>query len=187
MKRNMKKLLVIALALMPSLSISVMAQSPGGGPSDPDPEVIPVKPQPSPIPNPAPRCLPDDPDGIPIDPFPQPDPTPGINPGPRVRSNGPDDIPVVPGPGTNPGDGPRFRNSAQTPHCYHIGGVVYIDADATITYINASVTRYDDNQVWSDASSTNTLGITTSTDAGSYLLELTLSNGQSYKGKYIIE
>ena len=188
MKTNMKKLLVIALALMPSLSISVMAQSPGGDPSDPDPEVIPVKPHPSPIPNPAPRCLPDDPDGMLIvEPIPLPDPTPGINPGPRVRSNEPDDIPIVPDPTTNPGGVPRFRNSAQAPHCYHIGGVVYIDADATITYINASVTRYDDNQVWSDASNTNTLSITTSADPGSYLLELTLSTGQSYQGKYIIE
>lgn len=182
MKRNMKKLLVIALALMPSLSISVMAQSPGGGPSDPDPEVIPVKQVPTPT-NPGPRIIPDEPIPIPI----TPDPNSFPNPGPRVRSGEPDDIPVVPGPGINPGGGPRFRNSAQTPHCYHIGGVVYIDADATITYINASVTRYDDNQVWSDASNTNTLSITTSADPGSYLLELTLSTGQSYKGKYIIE
>ena len=185
MKRNMKKLLVIALALMPSLSISVMAQSPGSGPSDPDPEVIPVKPQPSPIPNPAPRIASQCYDVPPSKPLPDPDPNP--TPIPRVRANGPDDIPVIPDPNTNPGGGPRFRNSVQAPHCYHIGGVVYIDADATITYINASVTRYDDNQVWSDASNTNTLSITTSAAPGSYLLELTLSTGQSYKGKYIIE
>lgn len=183
----MKKLLVIALALMPSLSISVMAQSPGSGPSDPDPEVIPVKPHPSPIPNPAPRCLPDDPDGMPIvEPISLPDPTPGINPGPRVRSNEPDDIPIIPDPNSG-GTLPRFRNSAQTPHCYHIGGVVYIDAAITVTAITATVTRYEDNQVWSEASNTNTLSIITSADAGEYYLHLTLSTGQSYKGKYIIE
>ena len=185
MKKNMKKLLVIALALMPSLSISVMAQSPGGGTSDPNPECIPVIPQPSPIPNPTPRIASQCYDVPPIKPLPDPDPNP--TPIPRVRANGPDDIPVIPDPNTNPGGGPRFRNSAQAPHCYHIGGVVYIDADATVTAINASVTRYDDNQVWSDASNTNTLSITTSADAGSYLLELTLSTGKSYKGKFIIE
>ncbi len=103
MKKNMKKLLVIALALMPSLSISVMAQSLGGGPSDPDPECIPFKPHPSPNPNPAPRCLPDDPDGMPlVEPISLPGPTPGINPGPRIRSNCPDDIPVVPAPALLP-------------------------------------------------------------------------------------
>ena len=82
---------------------------------------------------------------------------------------------------------PRFRNSAQAPHCYHIGGVVYIDAATTVTYINASVTRYEDNQVWSNASNTNTLSIITSADAGEYYLHLTLSTGQSYIGKYIIQ
>lgn len=64
---------------------------------------------------------------------------------------------------------------------------MYIDAATTVTYINASVTRYEDNQVWSNASNTNTLSITASTDSGSYLLELTLSTGQSYIGKYIIQ
>ena len=188
MKKNMKKLLVIALALMPSLSISVMAQSPGGGPSDPDPEAIPVKPQPSPIPNPAPRCLPDDPDGMPIvEPISLPDPTPGINPGPRVRSNEPDDIPIISDPSINPGHDPRFRNSAQAPHCYHIGGVVYIDAVATVTAITATITRYTDNQVWAGTASGNTLSIIGSSESGEYYLKLTLSDGQSYKGKYIIE
>ena len=185
MKLNMKKLLVIALALMPSLSISVMAQSPGSGPSDPDPECIPVIPQPPPIPNPTPRIASQCYDVPPIKPLPDPDPNP--TPIPRVRANGPDDIPVIPDPNTNPGGGPRFRNSAQTPHCYHIGGVVYIDADATITYISATITRYADNQVWSNATSTNSLSITASDSPGEYYLQLTLSTGQSYIGKYIIE
>ena len=203
MKTNMKKLLVIALALMPSLSISVMAQ-----PSGDDPEVIPVIKTPIPTPE-GPRIAPLDYDDIPLKPLP-PEPVPNPNPiprltsqgdeiipikpepggggvpVPRVRSNEPDDIPIIPDPNSG-GTLPRFRNSAQAPHCYHIGGVVYIDAATTVTYINASVTRYEDNQVWTNASNTNTLSITASTDAGSYLLELTLSTGQSYKGKYIIE
>ena len=64
---------------------------------------------------------------------------------------------------------------------------MYIYADNSITYINASVTRYADNQVWSNAATTNTLGLTASPASGEYLLELTLPNGQSYIGKYIIE
>lgn len=154
MKRNMKKLLVIALALMPSLSISVMAQ-----PSGNDPEVIPVKQVPTPT-NPGPRFIPDEPIPIPLKP-----------------------IPPEPGPSHEP----RFRNSVQEPYCYFQDGVVYIDADSTITYINATVTRYSDNHVWSDAAATNTLAITASPDPGKYHLQLTLSTGQSYQGKYIIE
>ena len=152
MKRNMKKLLVIALALMPSLSISVMAQPSGGTvqPGSDEPIGIPLE-------GSRPRLVPDEPIPIPITPEPKPFP----NPGPR--------------------------SAAQAPQCYFQSGVVYIDADATITYINASVTRYSDNQVWSDAAATNTLAITASPDPGEYHLQLTLSTGQSYQGKYIIE
>lgn len=227
MKKYLKNLLVVAVALMPSLSINTFAQ-----PSGNDPEFIPVKETPSPNPHPGPRIMgvePDvipikpkpgddipaprimsvNPDEIPIIPAPNPNPNPGPNPGPRIasaepdeipiksptddtprprmRSAEPDDIPIIPAPGLDPGTMPRLRNSAQAPHCYHINGVVYIDAAATVTYINASVTRYSDNQVWSDANNSNTLSIITSADAGEYLLNLTLSNGQSYIGKYIIE
>lgn len=227
MKKYLKKLLVVAMALMPSLSINTFAQ-----PSGNDPEIIPVKETPSPNPGtgprimsvdpdvipikpkpgddiPAPRIMSVNPDEIPVIPAPNPNPNPRPNPGPRIasgepeeipikspsdsyprprmRSAEPDDIPVVPFPGSDPGTMPRLRNSAQAPHCYHIADVVYIDADATITFINATVTRYNDNQVWSDANNSNTLSIITSADAGDYLLNLTLSNGQSYIGKYIIE
>ena len=206
MKKYLKKLLVVAMALMPSLSINTFAQ-----PSGNDPEDIPVTETPSPNPNPipAPRIMSIDPDEIPVIPAPDPHPNPGPNPGPRIasaepdeipiksptddiprprmRSAEPDDIPIIPAPGLDPGTMPRLRNGAQAPHCYHINGVVYIDADATITFINATVTRYNDNQVWSDANNSNTLSIITSADAGEYLLNLTLSNGQSYIGKYIIE
>ena len=154
MKRNMKKLLVIALALMPSFSISVMAQ-----PSGDDPEVIPVIKTPLPTPE-GPRLIPDEPIPIPLKP-----------------------IPPVPGPSHEP----RFRNSVQEPYCYFQDGVVYIDADATITAITATVTRYADNQVWSNTTNSNSLSITVSYSPGEYYLELTLSDGQYYQGKYIIE
>jgi|GEM_PF-2385154 len=155
MKLNMKKLLVIALALMPCLSINTFAQDGGEGggtipPGSDEPLNLPLIVI-------RPRLVPDEPIPIPITPAPNPFP----NPGPR--------------------------SAAQAPNCYFQDGVVYIDADATITYINASVTRYDDNQVWSDAAANNTLAITVSPDPGEYHLQLTLSTGQSYQGKYIIE
>ena len=176
MKKYLKKLLVVALALMPSLSINTFAQ-----PSGADPECIPVKSTPTPNPG-GPRSTHDDLDVIPI----KPCPGPSI-PRPRISPEEYDDKPIVPMPDPNPNPNPGPRSSDQEPYCYHIGGVVYIEADATITYINAAVMRYDDNQVWSAASNSNTLSITTSADIGTYLLELTLSDGQSYIGEYIIE
>lgn len=203
MKKYLKNLLVVAVALMPSLSINTFAQ-----PSGNDPEIIPVKETPSPNPG-GPRIMSVNPDEIPVIPAPNPNPNPRPNPGPRIasaepdeipiksptddiprprmRSAEPDDIPIIPAPGLDPGTMPRLRNGAQAPHCYHINGVVYIDAASTVTYINASVTRYSDNQVWSDANNSNTLAITASSDPGEYHLQLTLSTGQSYQGKYIIE
>ena len=173
MKKYLKKLLVVALALMPSLSINTFAL-----PSGSDPDAIPVKENLSLNSGSGPRSTNGGPDVIPVRPI----------PGPKIHRprNSPDvqdDKPIVPAPNPNPG--PRI--SDQEPYCYHVGGVVYIEADASITYINATVTRYDDNQVWSDASNSNTLSITTSADTGTYLLELTLSDGQSYSGEYIIE
>ena len=154
MKRNMKKLLVIALALMPSLSISTFAQDGGGGtipPGGDAPIVILSS-------GTRPRLIPDEPIPIPIKPMPDPIP----NPAPR--SSGYD-----------------------LPYCYHQSGVVYIDADVTITAITATVTRYADNQVWSNTTNSNSLSITVSYSPGEYYLELTLSDGQYYQGKYIIE
>ena len=199
MKKYLKNLLVVAVALMPSLSINTFAQ-----PSGADPEFIPVKETPSPNPHPGPRIMGVDPDVIPIKPKPGDDiPAPrvasvdpeeipikspsGSYPRPRILPDEYDDKPIVPMPDPNPNPNPGPRSSGQEPYCYHIGGVVYIEADATITYINASVTRYDDSQVWSNASNSNTLSITTSGDTGSYLLELTLSDGQYYIGEYVIE
>ena len=177
MKKYLKKLLVVALALMPSLSINTFAQ-----PSGNDPENIPVKEHPSPNPTPGPRSTHDDLDVIPI----KPCPGPSI-PRPRISPEGYDDAPIIPMPDPNPNPNPGPRSIDQEPYCYYVDGVVYIEADASITYINAAVMRYDDNQVWSDASNSNTLIITTSADIGTYLLELTLSDGQSYTGEYVIE
>ena len=203
MKKYLKKLLVVALALMPSLSINTFAQ-----PSGDDPVFIPAWESTSPNPHPGPRIMSNGPEDIPVKPKPSPNPDPNPNPGgERIMSNGYDDAPIVPKPGGDlphprimGGDGnntgepidlktrpTRPRSVDVTPVCYHYEGIVYIEADASITYINASVTRYNDNQVWSDASNSNTLSITTSADIGVYLLELTLSNGQSYIGEYVIE
>lgn len=157
MKRNMKKLLVIALALMPGLSINTFAQEGGDG-GEGGGTIPPGSDEPLNLPLIVirPRLVPDEP--IPIKPMPEPIP----NPAPR-------------------------SSSYDLPYCYHQSGVVYIDADTTITYINAKVTRSADAQVWSDAAATNTLAITASPDPGEYHLQLTLSTGQSYQGKYIIE
>lgn len=177
MKKYLKKLLVVALALMPSLSINTFAQ-----PSGNDPEDIPVTEKPSLNPGSGPRITNDDLDVIPIKPCPT-----GDLPHPRISPDEYDDVPIVPMPDPNPNPNPGPRSSDQEPYCYHVDGVVYIEADASITYINAAVMRYDDNQVWSDASNSNTLSITTSADIGTYLLELTLSDGQSYIGEYVIK
>ena len=183
MKKNMKKLLVIVMALMPSLSI--LAMNPSGYDLMPEPDDIPITPMPDPFPGHEPRIMSvgatGDNDGGPID--------LGLG-GVRPRSRqdiDPNEIPIKPCPGPGDDHRPRFRSEVQDPECYHLDGVVYIEADNAITYINASVTRYNDNQVWSNTSNTNTLSISASADSGTYLLELTLSDGRAYIGEYIIE
>ena len=179
MKTNMKKLLVIVMALMPSLSI--FAMNPSGFDLMPEPDDIPIIPHPG-TGGPGPRIMSVGPNDIPI----TPDPNVGGGGGPRQDID-PNLIPIKPVPGPGTGHEPRIRSVVQEPECYHFDGVVYIEADNSITYINATVTRYDDNLVWSNASNTNTLSITASADSGTYLLELTLSDGRSFIGEYIIE
>lgn len=187
MKKDMKKLLVIVMALMPSLSI--LAMNPSGLDFMPEPDDIPITPMPDPFPGHEPRIQSilgtdeNDNDGGPIDLG-----LGGVHPRNRQDID-PNLIPVTPHPSPNPypGHEPRIRSVVQELECYHYDGVVYIYADHSITYINASVTRYDDNQIWSNAGSGNTLSITASDAPGEYYLELTLSSGQSYIGKYIIE
>lgn len=185
MKKNMKKLLVIVMALMPSLSICTFAQTPGGGPESPDPELIPVKESPNPNPSPGPRFSPDGAGGSADDGGLIDLGLGGVHP--RVAPGDYDDIPIVPFPDPTHGHEPRIRNTVQQPYCYHASGVVYIEADSSITHINATVTHCADNQVWSNAATTNTLIITASPATGEYLLQLTLSNNHSYIGKYTIE
>ena len=206
MKKNMKKLLVIALALMPSLSI--LAINPSGIMIVPDePDNIPIVPDPNtgvggggpriqsvgpsdipviPAPLPGgtmPRIQSNEPNDIPI----KSNPGTGI-PGPRIRQDiDPNLIPIKPVPGPGTGHEPRIRSVVQDPECYHYDGVVYIYADATVTFITATITRIGDNPTWTGSTSTNTLTISASSAIGVYRLELTLSDGRSFIGEYIIE
>lgn len=72
------------------------------------------------------------------------------------------------------------------PECYYLEGYVYIICDNSVTSISATVTRLSDNAQWSDSSSSNTLQIAVPTDSGTYHLTLTLSDGSSYYGDYIL-
>ena len=183
MKKNMKKLLVIVMALMPSLSIITFAQTPGGGPASSDPEDIPVaqKPSPNPNPTPGPRVMSNEPDDIPIV------PEPGLGGGGPRQDIDPNLIPIKPCPGPGTGHEPRIRTVVQEPECYHNDGVVYIYADSNVTFITATITRIGDNLTWTGSSNTNTLTVSASSVIGVYLLELTLSDGRSYIGEYMIE
>ena len=154
MKTNMKKLLVIVMALLPSLSI--LAMNPSGFSIVPDPDDIPIIPPSDPTPRPRQDI---DPNLIPIKP--------------------------LPSPGT--GHEPRFRSVVQDPECYHYDGVVYIYADSTVTFISASITRIGDNLTWTGSDYGNTHTISTSAAIGVYRLELTLSDGRSFIGEYVIE
>ena len=183
MKKNMKKLLVIVMALMPSLSI--LAMNPSGYDLMPEPDDIPITPMPDPFPGHEPRIMsvgntnPND--GGPID--------LGLG-GVRPRSRqdiDPNEIPIKPCPGPGDDHRPRFRSVAQDPECYHYDGVVYIYADATVTFISATITRIGDNLTWTGSASSNTLSISASSAIGVYCLELTLSDGRAYRGEYIIE
>lgn len=205
MKTNMKKLLVIVMALMPSLSI--LAMNPSGIMIVPDePDNIPIVPDPNIGVGGGPRIQSVGPSDIPVIPAPLSGGTM-----PRIQSNEPDDIPIksdpgtgvpvprimqdidpnlipikpVPGPST--GHEPRIRSVVQDPGCYNYDGVVYIYADATVTFISATIIRIGDNLTWTGSISTNTLIISASSAIGVYLLELTLSDDRSHIGEYIIE
>lgn len=131
MKNNVKKLLVVLLALLPCFQTSVMA----GGFDDPDPTDIPLNPKPG-------------------------------TPGPRSRA--------------------RALYTIEVPACQYYNGEVTIMADSTITFISAQVLRVEDNVSWSGAAMDDTLVFGVSTDPGTYILTLTLSNGKSYYGEYIL-
>ena len=181
MKKNMKKLLVIVMALMPSLSI--LAMNPSGFSIVPDPDDIPIVPPSDPFPGPRIMSVDgiDDNAGGPID--------LGLG-GVRPRSRqdiDPNLIPIKPAPSPGGDHMPRIRSVVQDPECYHYDGVVYIYTDATVTFISATITRIGDNLTWTGSASTNTLSISASSAIGVYRLELTLSDGRSFIGEYIIE
>ena len=103
----------------------------------------------------------------------------------------PEDIPVIPDPTNNSGGaGPRSRARARYievgPTCTYFEGEVTIQADSSVTFINASVERLEDNTVWTDASMSDTLIMSVTDEPGTYILTFTLSNGKSYIGKYIL-
>ena len=181
MKKNMKKLLVIVMALMPSLSI--LAMNPSGFSIVPDPDDIPIVPPSDPFPGPRIMSVDgiDDNAGGPIDLG-----LGGVRPRNRQDID-PNLIPIKPLPSPGTGHEPRIRNTVQEPECYHYDGVVYIYADATVTFITATITRIGDNLTWTGSASTNTLSISVSAAIGVYRLELTLSDGRSFIGEYIIE
>ena len=182
MKKNMKKLLVIVMALMPSLSICSFAQEGGG-------------------------TLPDD---IPISSdYPSSGPRPRSggdhveeeknqsvelkleNPRPRGDDGGYDDGGDDDGNYGEPlinlhNGGTIPRSVADVPDCYVSGGVVYFEADPSITYMEATVTSLNTGQSWSNTSLTNILAVTASAAPGSYTIGLTLSDGTYYTGEYTI-
>ena len=176
----MKKLLVIVMALMPSLSI--LAMNPSGYGLMPEPDDIPIVPHPG-TGGTGPRIMSVGPDDIPIV------PEPGLGGGGPRQDIDPNFIPIkqAPSPNPNPGHEPRIRSFVQNPECYHYDGAVYIYADATITFITATITRIGDNLSWSGSGNSNTLTLSASSAIGVYLLKLTLSDGRSFIGEYIIE
>ena len=111
-------------------------------------------------------------------------------------SDDPDNIPVKPVPdnGTGPNDpnpgGPRSRARGRyievSPTCTYFEGEVTIQADSSITFINASVERLEDNAVWTDAGMGDTLIMSVTDEPGTYILTFTLSNGKSYIGEYTL-
>ena len=100
----------------------------------------------------------------------------------------PDEIPIKSDPNTGPRNRARGRsfNYETTPACYYFNGEVSIQADSSVTFINASVERLEDNAVWTDAGMGDTLIMSVTDEPGTYILRFTLSNGKSYIGEYTI-
>ena len=210
MKKNMKKLLVIVMALMPSLSI--LAMNPSGYDLMPEPDDIPITPMPDPFPGHEPRIMSvgatGDNDGGPIDlglggvrprsggDHVEEEKNQSVelkveNPRPRGDDGGYDDGGDDDGNYGEPlinlhngGDIPR--SVADVPDCYVSGAVVYFEADPSITYMEATVTSLATGQSWTNTSITNILTVTASAAPGSYTIGLTLSDGTYYTGEYTI-
>lgn len=99
-----------------------------------------------------------------------------------------DDLEEIPLKTDPPSPRPRARSGSvitvAAPECYYYNGIVSISAGDDIYYINATVTRIEDNQQWNGSSAGNELFINVSTESGTYILELTLSNRMTYYGEY---
>ena len=100
----------------------------------------------------------------------------------------PDEIPIKGDPNPIPRNRARGRsfNLETTPACYYFNGEVSIQADSSVTFINASVERLEDNAVWTDAGMGDTLIMSVTDEPGTYILRFTLSNGKSYIGEYTL-
>lgn len=72
------------------------------------------------------------------------------------------------------------------PECYYLNGCVYIICDSSITSISATVTRLSDNAQWSGSNMYNTLRLAVSSDADTYRLEFSLSDGSTYYGEFTL-
>lgn len=72
------------------------------------------------------------------------------------------------------------------PECYYLDGYVYIIGNGNIISVYATVSRLSDNMQWSDSNFGNTLRMAVSSDAGTYRLVLTLSDGSTWYGEFIL-
>ena len=205
----MKKLLVIVMALMPSLSICSFAQEGGGTLPDDDSPINPIQAGTTPRPRSGGDVGNDDPNaGGPIDlglggvrprsggDHVEEEKNQSVelkveNPRPRGDDGGDDD-------GDDDGNygeplinlhngGTIPRSVADVPDCYVSGGVVYFEADPSITYMEATVTSLTTGQSWTNTSLTNILSVTASAAPDSYTIGLTLSDDTYYVGEYTIE
>ena len=106
-----------------------------------------------------------------------------------INNELPTEIPVTPNDPPKPKPNPKPRSRARytvndVPACYYYEGEVTIEAESSIASITATVTRLDDNEQFTGASTGNVLTIQVSEDPGTYVLTFTLSNGTGYYGEY---
>ncbi len=74
----------------------------------------------------------------------------------------------------------------ELPDCYYYNGSVYIECSDTVTGIDCTVTRFEDNSQWSSRVAGNTLQVLTSSDSGLYGVTFTLADGSSFYGEFQI-
>lgn len=74
----------------------------------------------------------------------------------------------------------------ELPDCYYYNGSVYIECSDSVTGIDCTVTRFEDNSQWSSRVAGNTLQVLTSSDSGLYGVTFTLADGSSFYGEFQI-